>query len=282
MRNAKNFISLWMKLFGGGTEYEETVNIAQLYSMFNFAFGTNFLPSHVRMEDLIENYLMTLIGYLDENGVKHLIASFLPEGAFNFLSAKYFVDFPISLIKIFLLSVRYGLCNIGQFGELLAQYVLLRTAFYCIDSSYLKVRKLVFEPIDLNEFLLALADNDETTVERFFVLNPELVDSKISFSYFEHFPNNPIYNPYDLMARCLLKGSAVTLNSLFPGIDLMIPLILKDGRLSFLGIQVKFVKQDGVSTAISEATKKMTFFKMFEEGTELRPYWFDYFGTWRL
>jgi hypothetical protein len=52
----------------------------------------------------------------------------------------------------------------------------------------------------------------------------------------------------------------------------MIPLILKDGRLSFLGIQVKFVKQDGVNTVISKATGKMTFFNMFEERTELRPF----------
>jgi hypothetical protein len=266
------FKALMDKLFGGRTEYSLTQNVAQLYSMFNFAFGTNFLPSHVRIEDLIENYLMTLIGYLDEDGAKHIIATFLPEGAFNFLSAKYFVDFPDSLIKVFTLSVRYGFCNVGQFGKLLAQYTLLHTAFYHIDPNKLMVRKLVFESIDLEEFLFALAGYNETMIEGFFDLNPELEDSRISFSYFEHFPNNPINKPYDLMARCVLKGSAVTLDCLFPGIDLMIPLILNDGRLSFLGIQVKFYEQSGVNDAVTEAVKKMTFTNMFRKEIEIRPF----------
>jgi hypothetical protein len=260
------------KLFGGAVKFQETSNDSLLYSMFNFAFGTNLLPSHMRMEDLIENYLMTLIGYLDENGARHLIANFLPEGVFNFLSAKYFTEYPKSLMNIFQLSSRYGLCNVGQFGELLAQYVLFRTAFVCIDPNFIKVRKLVFESISLKKFLLVLTDNDKMTVERFFELNPELVDSKISFSYFEHFPNKPIKNPYDLMARCVLKGSAVTLNNFFRGIDLMIPLILKDGMLSFLGIQVKFVKLEGVKESIRKATEKMTFSNMFKEGPECRPF----------
>jgi hypothetical protein len=266
------FTILGKKLFEGD-EYNQTLDVARLYSMLNFAFGTNFFPSHLRVDDMIENNLMTLIGYLNQNnGVKYIIASFLPEGAFNFLSAKYFVDYPGSLSQILQLSVRYGLCNVGHFGELLAQYALLRTAFYCIDPSIKKVRKLVFESIDLKEFLFALAGYNETMIEGFFELNPELEDSRISFSYFEHFPINPINNPYDLMARCLIKGSAVTLNGLYAGIDLMIPLILEDGRLSFLGIQVKFVKQDGVTTAITKAIEKMTFTNIFEGGTEIRPF----------
>ena len=61
------FWFLGKKLFGGG-RFHETDNLALLYSMFNFAFGTNFLPSHLKKEDLIESYLMTLVKYLDEKG----------------------------------------------------------------------------------------------------------------------------------------------------------------------------------------------------------------------
>ena len=179
--------------------------------MFNFAFGTNFIPSHVKKEDLVENYLMSLVRYLDEEGVRHIIGSFLPEGVFNVLSAKYFIDYPRSLRSIFSLSIRYGLCHSGNFGELLAQYILLRTAAICIIPSLNdKVRKVVFEPIELKAFLLALAGDNKEVVKNFFKINALLADSKISFSYFEHFPKNPILKPFDLMARCLFKASAIS------------------------------------------------------------------------
>ena len=53
------------KLFGG-EKYGLTDKIGLLYGMFNFAFGTDFLPSYVNKEDLIENHLMTLVEFLDE------------------------------------------------------------------------------------------------------------------------------------------------------------------------------------------------------------------------
>ena len=53
---------------------------------------SNFLPPHVKKEDLVENYLMTLIKYFDEKGESFVAGCFLPEGAFNVLSAKYFIE----------------------------------------------------------------------------------------------------------------------------------------------------------------------------------------------
>ena len=154
-------------------------------------------------------------------------------------------------------SVKYGLCDIGNFGEQLAQYFLLRAAFFCIDSSLKKVRKLVFQPVTLRNLLSRLAGEYGVVVDEFFTeLHSSLGDSLVSFGYFEYFSGRPISRPFDLMARCLFRGSAVALNSLFPGIDLMIPLVLKDGRISFLGIQVKFVKEDNVKRTVKDALKK--------------------------
>ena len=108
-------------------------------------------------------------------------------------------------------------------------------------STFQKVRKLVFEPVLLKDFLLRLADNKVEIVDKFFDSNPLLKGSQVSFGYFEHFPKTSIKRPFDLMARCLFRGSATTLNHQHRGIDLMIPLVLDDGRISFIGIQVKFV-----------------------------------------
>jgi hypothetical protein len=269
----KEFSFLREKLFGGSTNCTNTSNEAQLYSMFNFAFGTHFLPSHLRVEELIEKYLMTLIRSKDVDGVQHFVARFLPEGALNILSTKYFVDYPDSFRETFVSSIKYGLCTIDNFGQLLAQYILLRVAFNCIDSSRQMIRRITFQPTELKKFLAALTDyGSEASLKRFFDLNPNLVNSRISFSYFEHFPNIFVHNPYDLMARCVLKASAVTLHGSFPGINLMIPLILENGRLSFLGIKVTFVKYEDVSAAISDATEKMTFANMFGECQEHCPF----------
>ena len=254
------------KLFGGKA-YNFTTDMGLLYSMFNFAFGTNFLPSFLKKEDLVKSYLMTLVKYTDEleKGIGYATGGFLPEGIFNFLSAKYLIGFTASLSDVLFSSVKYGLCHLGNFGELLAQSILLKTIFDIIDFELKKVRKLVFEPVYLENFLLSLCgEMYESSVNDFFACNKSLIKSQISFGYFEHFPRKDVYLPFDLMARSLFKGSAVTLNNLFRGIDLMIPLVLDDGRISFLGIQVKFGKEKYVDQTVNRALKKLTFSNMFK------------------
>ena len=101
---------------------------------------------------------------------------------------------------------------------------------------------MVFQPVFLKDFLLHLAGaRYESVVNEYFKYNDLLEGSQISFGYFEHFPKSPIANPFDLMARLLFRGSATTLNSYYPGVDLLIPLVLGDKRISFVAIQVKFV-----------------------------------------
>ena len=75
------------------------------------------------------------------------------------------------------------------------------------------------------------------------------------------------------MARCLFKGSATTLNHLHRGIDLMIPLVLNNGKISFLGIQVKFVtNNEDVTRTVNKALMQMNFKKMFSQRKIDRPF----------
>ena len=264
------------KLFGG-ENYGLTDKIGLLYSMLNFAFGTNFLPSNVSKEDLIENHLMTLVEFLDKDGVSSIVGGFLPEGIINFLSARYFVEFPASLTKVFTSSVKYGLCDVGNFGELLAQFILIQNIFKCIDDSFQKVRKLVFQPVFLKDFLLQLAGAQyESIINEYFKYNHLLEGSQISFGYFEHFPKSPIDNPFDLMARLLFRGSAATLSSNYPGVDLLIPLVLGDKKISFVAIQVNTVTKDkDVDSTVNNALMEMNFPNMFPDyqgGQNNRPF----------
>ena len=180
----REFQFLAEKLFGGRA-YTHTTDKALLFCLFNFAFGTFFLPPYIKKEDLVESYLMTLIKCLDEKGCSSVIGGFLPEGIFNFLSARYFIEFPTSLSWVLNSSAKYGLCDIGHFGELLAQIILLKTIFDFIDDRLEKVRKLVFQPVTLENFLLDLSGSVDQ-VKAFFESNKSLVDSQISCGYFEH------------------------------------------------------------------------------------------------
>ena len=265
------------KLFGG-EKYGKTDKIGLLFGMLNFAFGTDFLPGYVSKEDLIENHLMTLVEFLNEHGASYIVGGFLPEGVINFLSARYFAEFPASLKQVFTSSVKCGLCDIGNFGELLAQFILLQNIFKCIDDSYQKVRKLVFQPVFLKDFLLQLAGaRYESVVYKYFTTNDLLEGSQISFGYFEHFPEKPIVNPFDLMARFLFRGSATTLNSYYPAIDLLIPLVLGDKGISFVAIQVKYISNyKDVKSTVNKALMKINFRNMFPDchpgGKNNRPF----------
>ena len=75
--DCREFRFMACKIFGG-KEYGNTDNISLLYAMFNFAFGTNLLPSFVSKEYLIEYHLMTLVEYLDEHelGTQNVIGGF--------------------------------------------------------------------------------------------------------------------------------------------------------------------------------------------------------------
>jgi len=98
-----------------------------------------------------------------------------------------------------------------------------------------------------------------------------LEHARLSFGYFEHFPINSIEKPFDLMARCLFRGSALTLHGTFPGIDIMIPLVLENGQISFLGVQVKYVNQQYMTNQIKKAVPKMTYSNIFG-GQSTRPF----------
>jgi hypothetical protein len=86
----------------------EVNDIHCLYSIFNFAFGTNYIPSFLSKDKLVENYMMTIFEdiyeYIPENeeddGHSNLIGGFLPEGVLNYLSARYFTKFPQSFTEM--------------------------------------------------------------------------------------------------------------------------------------------------------------------------------------
>jgi hypothetical protein len=131
---------------------------------------------------------------------------------------------------------------------------------------------LAFQPVYLKDLLWQLCD-DKRTVDEFLGSDGLLKKARLSFGYFEHFPRTTLENPFDLMARCLFRGSALTLHSSFRGIDLMIPLVLGSGQISFLGVQVRYVKEDSIDDAVQKAIPKMSYSYIFQPQSQSdRPF----------
>jgi hypothetical protein len=272
---------------GNGILNDEITDIHCLYSIFNLAFGTNYLPSFLNRADLVENYMMTLVMYIDERDPKileqieimekekkykdssYLIGGFLPEGVINFLSARYFVKFPHSLSKILQTSLGNSICNDKGYGEFLAQFFALSVIFFLINFDLDKVRKLTFQPIYFEDFLRKLGEG--SIGGGFLGANPELKNARMSFGYFEHFPKNHIEKPFDLMARCLFRGSALTLNRSCSDLNLMIPLVLGDGRISFVGIKAIYEREYYIEEIVQWTVEKMNFCNIFGYHTD-RPF----------
>ena len=103
------------------------------------------------------------------------------------------------------------------------------------------VRRFMLIPQELKSFLVNLT-GDESLVEEYFAKNPGLEGSKVNFSYFQPFISR-IEDPFDAMMKCYINGSAAILKPNSPGADLLIPLILCDGRISFVAVQVKLVRR---------------------------------------
>lgn len=75
------------------------------------------------------------------------------------------------------------------------------------------------------------------------------------------------------MAKLLFKGSVATLNQYYPGIDLVVPLVLKDGQISFVGIKVLYVtKENLVDEEVKKVSQQMIFPKMFSDQQSDRPF----------
>ena len=234
------------KILGGVSRKQELSSEYKdiFFSIFNLSLGMNLLPTSISAENLVENNMMTLLSV--EHSFNCVITSgcFLPEGPLNSVATYSLLNRTRYLLTVVQELKKYNLISIGHFGIMIAEFVLLSSAFTCIDPEFSKMRKIIFQPIDLEDFLLELSDGDEKVINDFFRLNPELVHSRLSFSYFQNFDpgKRSIDRPFDLMARCLFRGSATSLYPNYPGLDLMIPLVLSDGRMSLIGVQVKLTK----------------------------------------
>jgi hypothetical protein len=109
--------------------------------------------------------------------------------------------------------------------------------------------EMVFEPVGLEDFLDAFVGKDSRKI--YIDAHPALSGAFLSFNHLDNMPLASIKNPYDIMAKCMYRGAAcIPPRGLFPTIDLLLPMVLGDGRLSFFVVQTKY----GPGSQISPST----------------------------
>jgi hypothetical protein len=236
-------------------------SIACRYSILGFSIGLTCFPPTIGIEELIEKNLMTLL-HVDSNNLNQ-IAGFFPEGPLNSVASWYLCKYFSKFFNYLASLSSQGLCDIGLYGEFIARIILLCCHFYSIDSSLTFVRQLIFSPLPLKRFLEVLSKN-KRKVDEYFINSPLLEGSILNFSYFQPLICSGSFNPYEAMLQCFINGSAAFLKYNFPGVDFLIPLILADGRMSFLGVQVKLDRNLGPSrNSFVSCYEKMRFSHIF-------------------
>ena len=82
---------------------------------------------------------------------------FLPEGPLNSVASYLLLKHTEYLLTVVQELKKHNLISIGHFGEMIAEFILLHTAFTCIDPTFSEMRKIIFQPVDLEDFLLKLS-----------------------------------------------------------------------------------------------------------------------------
>ena len=228
------------------------------YSILGLSVCLSRFPYNFRANELIENDLTTITKF-------DKIGEFLPEGPLNgaasWFLCKHLSDF-ILLLDPLISANSY---NISLFWSYFARIILLACKFYSIDPSYKLARRFIFSSLELETFLKKLSGNEEVVLD-FFTSNPVLKGSLVTFSYFQFF-NSKFVNPYKVMLDCFINGSAAYFNYSFSDcdVDFLIPLILNDGRISFLAVKIRSSQLDDPATEDSHLSvyKKMRLSNMF-------------------
>ena len=211
------------------------------YSILSLSICLSYFPYNFRTEKLFLNDLATTTEF-------GRIGEFLPEGPLNGAASWFLCKHLSNFILLLDPLISKSCYKISLFWGFFARIILIACKFYSIDPSYNLARKFIFSPLRLETFFKKLSGNEEVVIN-FFTSNPLLKESLVTFSYFQRFDTS-LQNPYEVMLECFNNGSAAFIDDVFLdcNVNLLIPLILNDGRISFLAVKIRSSHLNGSAT----------------------------------
>lgn len=160
----------------------------------------------------------------------------------------------LHILQQFVTSCFEGSIDAGDIGEMVASLVLM----FAYDETLFKpgMRSRRPTPLALSDFMASLLGEEQrdSMAERASTDSDmkKLWDGGLVF--FNHFVRAKRDPQGDLvegvLERAYERGAAVFLRDNFPGIDLIIPIMVPDGDMTFLAVQVKNRKDDNARSEI--------------------------------
>lgn len=231
------------------TEYKEVDSVTK-FTILGLSVAFDAFPRNVNLDEMVASHMMTLIRY--DNEEEKPFAVFPPEGVLNGIASWYLVYQTDEYLTPLGYMVHNSQLNVGFLGGTLAKINLVHASISANarntnDPFEEPIRKQISSPVDLKVYLKFLTGSD-VVVNDYMEANPDLKGSLLGFSYFQKWEDD-ISKPQEVLRNALIRGCALDLNKHYQGIDLLLPLVLSDGRLSFVAVQVKLWRGNKLSTA---------------------------------
>lgn len=257
------FLEMWMKISSLVVKnvthsqtlglLHETVDVDDLFAYASLALSAALhkFPRDIDFSELVRTGPMALVK-VDQKS-RRIEAAACSEGNFNGAST-ILIMLNFEKVGRWLLSwiarTEKCLLSTGEIGELLDRIAILRAmyisgrqpTFERLELPFTRplrtYSEFLFEPVGLEAFLEAYAGKE--AAEEYLAVHKELVGSFLAFTHFITFSDGRFADaPFDIVADALSRGAAVVPPRGTPGVDTILPLVLRDGRMSFVYIQVK-------------------------------------------
>ena len=291
--NCEEIIFFSAKIFGTSNLQNAGIirdlDIHQKFAILGLSVAFDDFPRDVDRDVLISSHMMTMLNY---NSISETLNGiYPPEGILNAVASWHLCVNLDLYLKVIL--AENSLVDSGTLGELICKISLLH-ARICLPSlventpneattddenAYpeltFPVRRQLMGYVKIEEYLTSLTGDSDLT-EKYLRANEKLRGSCLSFSYF-HSWQDEILDLDGLLGECIVRGCAIQLKTNHRAIDLMIPLVLANGSLSFIAIQVKLWTDrlhPGTPAKIKQLHREMSFANIFANVPlpKARPY----------
>ena len=214
-------------------------------ALLGLAVGVQKFPANIDPAELVRCHGLCAVAFNELN--RTIAGMYLSEGVFNGVATALMVDSlggVVDYMKSSFIKMHPSLLSVGEVGEIVSRIMVLVAARHAPATSSNSrdkpsIRSLcefVFEPVAIESFLDTLCG--KRARQAYLKQNPGVQGACVSFNHFTCMMKE-VCKPYDVMAACLMRGAGCVAKSGSRGVDYMIPLVLGDGRLSFIYVQVK-------------------------------------------
>lgn len=272
---------------GHNFSFETLVKDNEAVAVLALSVALQSLPANVDIAELVRVGPFNILDVNTEE--RTLTAMACSEGVFNgtasLMLLRHLYQVGAWMLK-WIGSVDRCMMSPGEAGELIDRVSMIQALELAGRTEYFEESntdsiapkkfhtEFIFEPIGLRSFLIAYV-NDVKAVDEYLAMNPGLVGAFVAFSHFVYMGKDWVkHNPYDVAANAFSRGAAIVPRKGSHGLDAMIPLVLANGKMSFIYIQTKmgssYTSPPSVEDILrSSPSKKLSVRK---DGDEERPY----------